>query len=101
MGDGLTRQGGRALGLDHEAAYGRVPLLEGGRTPGEGAARPHEIAENVDPASGLPQDFRAGVQVVGSKIPRQPELIRPEGVPLCDETLGCFLHALQILSGDL
>jgi hypothetical protein len=55
-------------------------FFEGCGAPGKGSTGTGEIAECVDLSTGLPDDFRSGVEVMSSKITFELKLIGAKGI---------------------
>ena len=100
----LACQHGGALRLDDEALNGGIVLLERRGAPGERAARARKVTEGVDPAAGLAEKLRPGVQVVCAEVAGLAELIGPKRAPLGRDPLRDLLHQRQVaarhLAGD-
>src|SRR5574341_645758 len=101
MGDRLAGQDGRSLRLNHKAQDSRVILLEVGGAADKRAACADKIAKGVECSPQLPDDFRPGVQVMGTKVACQPKLVGSKGAALLDDTLRLAFDQLQVAAGYL
>src|ERR1700736_2085867 len=101
VGERSARQNCGALRLDDETARRRVGILEGCGTARKRPARADEVAEQIYRVRRLRQDLRTGVEIMRTKISRQPELVSTESEAFPDDPRGRLFYALQVRARDL